>query len=729
MSDTPLPVSLNTAAYRLAIVTAAVAAGRLLAQDTASSADQPYRLDTMVVTAAGGQAQPNDGAATSLSGAELGERGILSPRELSGILPNVATFDANGDRNPRFSIRGLRENNFSYGEAATVVYVDDVPFFDLYTRGLPLFGVDSVEVFRGPQPTVFGANRPGGVINVLTRLPANDFRGNGTVRYGNYDAVSAEGGVSGPIVKDQLFAGFSGLYQKREGYFDNLVTGNDPDHRETLAGRGQLRWTPTENLDLAFTMVADQFNDGGVISRPLAAPGDLYDLKADQDGTNEISSQQYSLRAAWTGEWIKAISITTRRVWRQDVRGDFDYAEYQPNPLLPPGFYVPIRVIEGYSSPDVSQWAQELRFESPDRTAALKWNFGAFWSEHVLESDLGYVYGPDAAAAFGSPFPLTGLRDQTLGAAKDQNFAGFGQATYTFWDNFDVTAGLRWEYDDRQVDRQHSNPLAPPPFNSIAFNQRTHWDALQAHAALAYHFNPDCAIWFRATEGYQPGGFSLSQDDPTQSAYGEAQSQHYELGGTAKFFESKLVLSANGFYTRTDDYQVYRPLDALGRFDVLNADTAESIGAELEARIRPVKGLEFAVAAGFTRAEFLRFTAPDPAGGPALVLDGNRINFVPEFTLDASATYRWDCGAFASIGVTALGDYFFDERNTTRQDAYALLRARVGWENDHIGVALFGRNLTDTEFYANALDLGPRQGFVGTPGDPMILGIEITGRF
>src|SRR5204863_10054126 len=105
----------------------------------------------------------------------------------------------------------------------------------------------------------------------------------------------------------------------------------------------------------------------------------------------------------------------------------------------------------------------------------------------------------------------------------------------------------------------------------------------------------------------------------------------------------------------------------------------------------------------------------------------------PEFTLDASVTARCKKGFYATLGVTAIGDFWFDESNTTKQSAYALLHARVGWENKNFGVAVFGRNLTGEHYYANVLDLGPRGGptdfFVGTPGDPLVVGAELTARF
>lgn len=708
-------------------VLASVAVPAIADSSATAPVSQPYQLEKATVV---GQPESTagTGAATRLNASDLSARELISPRDLTAVVPNLATFDANGDRTPRFSLRGLRENNFSYGESAVAMYIDDVPYADLYSRGVPLYGIEGAEFLRGPQGTLFGASRPGGVINLFTRLPGNTPTGYGSLRYGSYDALTAEGGVSGPVIKDTAYLGVSGLYGKREGFFHNLVTGNSPDSRETLAGRVQARWTPTERVDVTVTASGERFHDGAIVSRPLNAGGDLYDLKADQDGYNRVDSHTFSLRAAWTGEQVRVVSVSTRRDFRQSLLGDFDYAEYQPNPLLPPGFFVPIPVIAGYAAPRVGQWSQELRLESPDPKAALKWNAGGYWGEHVLRNDSGFVYGSAAQAAFGLPFSVTGFRDQTLASQRDVNYAFFGQLTYTVLENLDVTAGLRWERDERNLDRAHLNPLAPPPFNNIAFKASRDFDGFQPKAGLAYHLSPDATLWFSAAEAYQPGGFSPSQDDPTKLNYAKSTSEHYELGLTSRLLDGQLRASINGFLIETKDYQVYRPI-TVQTFQVLNAARARTWGAEGELRWEPVKGLELTVAAGWSQAEFRRFDAPNPTGAGLEDLGGRTINFVPQFTLDASGIYRLPCGWFVGAGVTAVGEYWFDERNTAKQPPYALLRLRAGWEKGNFGVAAFAHNLTDTKYYANALDLGPSQGFVGTPGDPQVFGIEVTGKF
>jgi iron complex outermembrane recepter protein len=713
-----------------------LAAVRIAAAEATNS--QPYRLDRVVV-----QGEPTDlsgqlGTASVFTGSQFEARQLISPRDLTALVPNLASFDANGDRTPRFSLRGLRENNFSYGESAVAIYVDDVPYSDLFTRGTPLFDLDVAEFLRGPQPTLFGANRPGGVLNLSTRLPSNTPRARATLRYGNYDALTVEGGASGAIIRDQLYIGVSGLFSKRRGFFDNVTLGSNPDSRETLAGRAQLRWTPTDALDFTFTAVGDRFDDGAVISRPIALPtqngpvrvgGDLFDVRQHTDGFNRMSSHTYSLRGAWTGEWLRLVSVTTRRDWRQDVGGDFDFAEYG----VP--FNFPIEGIDGFGRPKFQQWTQELRIESPDAASAFKWNVGGFLAQATTDFDLGRTYGPAAGAVLqfpGGQFPFpVGTQDRTTSRLRADTLALFGQVSYTLWERLDLIGGVRFELEDRVQSRQRINPLATlvPPFNPAqavsAWNGQREFQSVQPRVGLVYRATDQLTGWANFTTGFQPGGFSTSENAAADARYDAAESLHYTAGLTAKLWDGRLTASASGFLIETRDYQVYRPTAQPGEFRIVNAERVRTLGAELEAAIRPCAWFEMNFAGGWQNAEFRRFV--DPSGND---FAGRDVNFVPRFTLDASATARHPSGLFATLGVTGVGRWFTDEANSaiTAQSDYALLRARVGWENQTFSAAFFGRNLLDEKFYANTTDFGG--GFVAaTPGDPLVAGVEVSIRF
>lgn len=695
--------------------------GRVHAADAPQAAKpfQPYALE--VVTITGEAPTPSGGfpgGLTSVSGEGLHDRHVLSPRDLSAISPNLTVFDANGDRVPRFSIRGLRENNFSVGEPVVSLYIDDVPYSDMSSRGVPFYGIEQAEFLRGPQGTLFGANRPGGIMNLLTRLPDNEWRGYGSFGYGSYDSYTGQAGVSGPVAKDQVYFGVSGVYGNRDGYFHNTTLDTDPDTRETLSGRVQMRWTPSEAWDITLTGAAERFRDGYVGIVALDQPGDPFDVARDFDGYVDTDSYTASLRAAYQPGPVKVVSVTAVRDWQQDLLQDFDFSA------------APIAL--GFTRPEFTQWSQEIRLQS-EHDAPLRWVAGFFFSNRESEYDSGSIYPNGFIVPNPQPpppfFVVPGpLEDRTTAQTDDRNYAPFGQATYTLFDRLDVTAGLRLDVDQRQMQRQRADQTGgsgPGPIAPLDLDQE--FTSVQPVFGLAYRLADKATAYASAKRGYQSGGFNISNNDPTLALYHPSDSWHFELGAKSTCWNDRVVAGVNLFWTDVEGYQVYRPITPVS-FYMANAEQATLRGVEFELVAQPVDGLEVNAGVGYVNAEFDEFT--DAANGANY--DGNTINFVPEFTLNAGVQYRCATGLFARVEVLAVGDYYFDEANTRSQSAYPLLNAKLGWESKHFAVYLFGRNLLDEEYYNNAINFRqpPNQDFfVGTPGDPLTVGFEIVGKF
>ena len=208
--------------------------------------------------------QADTSATTTLSGDAVRPGQITSVRDLTARTPNLTVFDGNNDRAPKFSIRGLRENNFGVGEPGIGMYVDDVPYFDVNSRGLSLYDVQDLQFVRGQQGTLYGASGAGGVMNITTKQPGNDWHGSGTMSFGDYNAESYQFGAGGALIPNQLYLNLSGLYGFRDGYVHNLFLGTHPDTQDTLGGRAELLWKPSEPWTIAFTATGERFHDGFV---------------------------------------------------------------------------------------------------------------------------------------------------------------------------------------------------------------------------------------------------------------------------------------------------------------------------------------------------------------------------------------------------------------------------------------------------------------------------------
>jgi iron complex outermembrane receptor protein len=681
----------------------------------AQQAGQPTQLAPVTVTGAAVAVIPqaDSSAATIVSGQEVQVGEINSFRDLDAQTPNFSVFDANNQRTPKFSVRGFRENNFGAGEPVVGFYVDDIPYYDMYSRGVALYDVREIEFVRGDQGTLYGASGVGGVVNIVTRQPGNETHGYLEASYGNYDSQDYQLGIGGALVKDKLFFSLDGLYGFRDGFVYNNYRGDNPDAQNTADGRASLRWTPSAPWSITLTAQGYRDNDGFVPTYLPGADNGPFSVSRDVNGYVDTYDTDEALRIAYDSGSVRVTSVTTHRDWRQDLLQDFDFSPYPAE--------------NGYSNPRLEQLSEEFRVESPESADKLKWRAGLYYLNDDLHSDSG-------------AFALPSTNFMTAARSQDETYALFGQATYSFSDHLDLTAGVRLTDDEREMLRVGQVIVGPyPGFVTGAYDSSASFTSLQPKAAVTWHFTPDAEIYLSGTEGYQSGGFNDSVDFASESQYGPERSWQLELGGKTSWFDNKLSANAALFYTDAENYQTYRinPADPTEAY-LLNAHHAELYGAELELTARPLEGLDLSAGLGYTHADYVRFTVPaaESGTGAAQDLDGKPISFVPEFTANVSARCRlpwWHLyahGEVIGVGRYHLDDAYDIDYGPTTQDAYVLVNAQAGYESKHFNIYFFAKNIFDQHYFNNALNLGPQYGaLILQTGDPATYGVAATARF
>jgi iron complex outermembrane receptor protein len=676
----------------------------------AQNASSPAQLAPVTVTGAAvaGLPQSSVSAATIVSGDEVEPGEITSPRDLTAQTPNLSVFDANDQRSPKFSFRGFRENNFGAGEPVVGLYVDDVPYFDLLSRGLALYDARAIQFLRGDQGTLYGTSGVGGVINVLTRQPQNQTHGYAEASYGDYNAQNYQLGVGGPLITNKLFFSVNGLDAWRDGFVYNNFLHDHPDTQDTLALRGVLRWTPSDPWDITLTANAGRDNDGFVATYWPGMDKSAFDVSRNLNGYVDSDNLDEALKIGYDAASVRVTSVLTHRDWRQNLLQDFDFSA--------------ANYLDGFNAPRLEQWTEEFRLESPDPAAALKWRAGLYYANGDLRNDSGsiiYAYTPPVTVG-------------TLSDSQSDTYALFGQGTYTMREKLDLTAGLRLTYDYRKMER---TGLA------ASYGVSDEFTAAQPKLAAAWHFTPALETYASVTEGCQSGGFNPSIDTPALSKFSPERDWQFELGAKSSWLDDKLSANAALFYTVADDYQTYllEPTDPTEAY-TLNARRANLYGAELELTARPINDLDLSAGAGYTDARYARFTEPASAsatGAAPVNLDGKPISFVPEFTANVSARYRlpwWHLyvrGEVIGVGRYHLDDAYTASSGPVMQNAYLLANAQIGYESRRFEVYLFAKNLFDSHYYNNALNLGPGYGgaLILQPGDPATWGVAATARF
>lgn len=162
-------------------------------------------------------------------------------------VPNV-NFSKGNFTGYNFQIRGIGSKLVAgSGDAGTGIHLNNAPLIANNLFETEFYDVERVEVLRGPQGTLYGRNATGGVVNLITAKPTDTFAGNLRAEYGNYNTMKARGMINLPI-NDQVALRLAGSYLKRDGFGENIVTGNDADDRDLYGVRATLAFNPTERL-------------------------------------------------------------------------------------------------------------------------------------------------------------------------------------------------------------------------------------------------------------------------------------------------------------------------------------------------------------------------------------------------------------------------------------------------------------------------------------------------
>lgn len=671
---------------------------------TPITGDSPIRV---VVTAEKTEADAQDVpiSLTTFTAQELEDADVTSFEDIAGNTPNFSVYSSGGNRNTvSYSLRGL-SNADNFASRDTVgFYIDDVPYDFSNFIGVDLSDLERVEVLRGPQNTLYGRSSQGGVVNIITRSPAEEFEFNTNFSYGTYDDTDIGATLSIPIIPDELGIRLSGNYNLRDGYVYNRFLDDDLGDQSGGNGRARVVWTPNDQWEVSFNASYDDYKDGAIPLSILDA--DPFTTSANFNGSNDLLSNTQALKIAYENDIFRATSITTRRFSRQRAEADADVSA--------------LDIFQVSNEFDSNLWSQEIRFQSPSSADRLSWIGGVYFEYRDFSTrDDGLTFGSLASGLLGNPFLLPGTTQFSNGESDQTTYALFGQVTYRPIEPLALTTGLRYETTNSNLDN-FQDVLSIPGFPSqvtTTLSGEANSDAILPRFALNYDFNDNVTTYASISRGYKPAGVNFRPEDENTLAFDEELSWNYELGVKTVWLEDRLGANFSVFYNPIRDYQVIS-VDLLDNVTSISNADAEVIGVEMEVKATPMDGFDLIAGVGYASATIDEFT-----GEGGQVFQDNRISFSPDLTYNLAAQYRHSRGFFGRLELQGFGSAFFDSENTLKQDPYAIVNARLGYEYNNYGFYVFANNLLNTEYTTNISNLlGNR---VGTFGVPATVGFQI----
>ena len=687
------------------------------------------RLNVVIITANQREENLQDVPVSAASLPQEQIESIFSSGEdvlaLAARVPAVYAESSNGRVAPRFYIRGLGNTDFDLAASQPVsIIMDDVVMENVVLKSTPIFDVDRVEVYRGPQGTLFGRNTTAGIIRFTSARPTDEFTYRANASYGEYGSTTFDGAVGGGIAPG-LSARASVLYQHRDDWITNSFNGHEIGGFDETAGRLQLAYKPDDKLDVLLNLHARDLDGTAAIFRAnVITPGtnglnsnytrDRVTFNQGGDNPQNYTGWGASANVGYDFGDLQFTSITAYESTQGSSRGDIDGGVAG----VGPGF-IPFDSDTKDSIDDLDQVTQEFRLAS-DVGGPLSWQVGAYYfdSEFTVTT-----VGP-----FGFP-PSTTL---THG---NQSWALFGQASYAFTDALTVTGGVRYTEDDKDL-----TVAAAPANNRSVSDDHVSWDL-----SAMYAVNDDFSVYARIADGFRgPSiqGRDVAFFNPPSVAQSETV-MSYEAGFKSTLFDT-LRLNAAVFTYEVSDIQLTAVGGGGNLVQLINADTGKATGFEVDAEWAPIDNLVLTGGFSYVDSEIddsalavgicAQCTVTDPtvviSSNTRALVDGNPFPNAPETIANFTARYAMPVDSTSEMfvytdwayqGKTNLFIYESTEFQTDDQFEGGL---KAGWTktDGSLEVAVFARNITDENNIKGAIDFNNNTAFVN---DPRVWGISV----
>lgn len=635
-------------------------------------------LDEVIVTAQKRESNLQDTplSISALSGDTMEEIGIDTIEDFQFFVPGITVTN---DSMAIVNIRGIGTSAFGVAtDPSTTVHIDGIYQPRPTTGYMDMFDVERMELLRGPQGVLFGRNSTGGTLNIISKMPTEEFEGAVSLTAGNLNKLAFDGTVSGAL-SDKVRGRFTVRQNSRDGRYKDIVTGATYQDQDTLAARATLVFDLSDEFSLEVRGDFNRDDETGFPAVRASYGQDIVDAGAtipsgedkvafDSMPVNDTETAGISAIATWAGSDYTFKSLTS---FRKSVVDQFIDADGTDLFLFDIGFRENSR-----------SFSQELQLtnSNPDR---LEWIVGLFF------------LGEDGDGGIDILFPGLGINIEEKNTTNA--YAAFGQATYHISDRFRATAGARYSYERKNY--SYSTEVNGGVVDGGAPSDS--WDSVTPSFALDYDVSDDVMVFVSATKGFKSGGFQLGD----AGSFEPEELWSYEAGVKSMLMNGRMRANVGIF---SYDYTNLQVVEFIGGVATTsNAGKASVEGIEAEFALRVTDNFDINGTVAIMDAEYdLFFESGED-------FSGNRLANAPDLTYALGAQYTHELSNGATLSFR--GDYAFRDdvdfkRNNLpqfRADSYSLLNARATYatSDDRWEFSLYGRNLTDDR-YATYITVG-----------------------
>lgn len=709
-------------------------------------------------------------AVTAFSGAELEKLGATDITFLTQTTPNI-TLEVSRGTNTTLTafIRGVGQQDPVAGfEAGVGIYVDDIYLNRPQGAVLDVYDVERVEILRGPQGTLYGRNTIGGAIKYVTKRlgeePSLKLRLNGGT-YGQHDIIAT---AEMPL-NETVRVGGSVAYLQRNGFGENINTGEEHYDKDILAFRGSVELTPTPQL---FIRLSGDYleDDSSPKSGHRLIPGlisgapvldDVFDTRAGIAG--RFGAEQYGGSALVEYELNDKVTLKNIFAYRED---------------------------EGYQLIDFDSLpVADVDVPTLYKNDQLSEEFQILYTDDAVNGVVGFYYLDASAfnefdvvlAQTGDLISLPGLNANTLGNVKTETWSIFGDFSIDLDAAFGMDSSLELNVGGRYTEDTRNSTILRRTFiggisetfggtatliaTTSDFNGEAKYKDFSPRVSLSWQPNDNQTLYLSYSEGFKGGSFDpraqstaapdLNNDGVTTDDeifdfinFDPEEITTYEVGAKSTWADGKVTTNIALFYSDYTNVQVPGSIGVDTTGDGINdsfsgittnAGAADFLGIELEGRAYLAENIgvdgdtviaDFAL--GWLDGEYDEFIAAvtDATTGETSlqdVSDARSIQNTPEWTGSVRLSYNRPTELFGESGtLSLLGAWSYKSlthqfeipNQFLDQPAYSLFDASIVWTSDdgRYQFGLHGKNLTDKEYKVAGYNFASADGTASTLG-------------
>lgn len=645
--------------------------------------------------------------------------------ELLNLAPNV-NFSTGASRGRFIQIRGIGERSqfIEPVNPSVGVILDGI---DL--TGIPLaattLDVKQLEILRGPQGTLYGANALAGLINVTSHNPRDTFYTKITAGIEEYDGRSVFATVSNTTANGLGYRFSLGHYQT-DGYINNtFLNRDDTNNIQESSFKAKFNYQANEKTQIDTTLLFVDIDNG-------------YDaFNFDNDRTTESDQPGHDRQQTRAASWkidhqinSDYQLITTLSFADSSVEYGFD--EDWAHPGICDGIpnCVPYSSFDNYQRDNDNQ-SMDILLRSQVKQQPVKWALGFYAKNQQEALNRDYTFEPDFISQFDT-----------------QNRALYGQAIFKLSQQLKLTSGLRYE------------TRAMKYFDNNSVNYQADDNFIGGNLALSYQANKREIFYGLISRGYKAGGVNADPRlNQQQQLFDAEYLWNYEIGYKNFLAQHALNIQAAIFYQQRKDTQVKQSLvlsrdggtpieqGGLAPFEfidyLVNAPQTDNIGLELAVNWQPLESLKLYSSLGYQEARFKEFFSfthvlanTDENNPQPYDLSGRQLAHAPQYQLVFGANIYLDENWSLNPEFQAKDDFFLSHRHEVKANDYEIFNLRLTYQGLDWRLSLYANNLTDKDIQTRGFGSfgnDPRNGYATEPynqlGAPRVVGVSFSKQF